>query len=448
MHEVEVAMHPEEIFDAFQLRRNGSQLQVNGQRFYFAGFNNYYLPTFAADPHHQEERTTDVDVVFRDATELGLTVLRTWAFADGPQWNAIQPSLGVLDERVLSEGLDYVVATACSHNIRLVLTLTNYLTAYGGMQTWVQWFHGTNVLDFYKSPAIRKAYKSYMRAILMRRNSITGVLYKDDPTIMAWDLANEPLGPGDDSGQILTAWVKEMADFVKSIDPNHLTMVGTWGHFGKSSPDLLPENPYDLSWRTSNLSNDAGIWSADPICKGEDFVALMADTSIDIGSVHLYPEFMPVCTDDCKVNLDSGPVSIRGTLTDLGYWTLCSTECRVKYIKRWLRVHFEQGQALGKPVIVGEFGSQRPMTMRNAIYEAGSLFWILEAPEHPDWDGYTVYNNGSNFPHDPQPWHFVLLPGEASGQPTTRYLGVDIMNDGWQQTIALISDQVAALLTI
>ncbi len=58
------------------------------------------------------------------------------------------------------------------------------------------------------------------------------------------------------------AWVKEMSDFVKSIDPNHLTMVGTWGYFGQSSPDLLPENPYDLSWRTSNLSNDAGIWSA------------------------------------------------------------------------------------------------------------------------------------------------------------------------------------------
>ncbi|CAL8471249.1 g10791 [Coccomyxa elongata] len=377
---------------------------VNGEPFHFAGFNNYYLPTFAADPHHLEERTTDVDVVFRDASELGLTVLRTWAFADGPQWNAIQPSLGVLDERVLSE---------------------------------VQWFHGRNILDFYKSPAIRKAYKDYVRAILMRQNSITGILYKDDPTIMAWDLANEPLGPGDDSGQILTAWVKEMSDFVKSIDPNHLTMVGTWGYYGRSSPDLLPENPYDLSWRTSNLSNDAGIWSADPICKGEDWAALMTDTSIDIGSVHVYPEFMPVCTDDCKVYLGNGTVSVQGTLTDIGYWTLCSTECRVKYIKRWLRVHFEQGQALGKPVIVGEFGSQRPMAMRNAIYEAGSLFWILEAPEHPDWDGYTVYNNGSNYPHDPEPWHFVLLPGESpSNQPQDT------------STIALIGNQVAALLSV
>ena len=39
----------------------------------------------------------------RQSEQLGLTVLRTWAFADGPQWNSIQPNLGQLDERVLSE---------------------------------------------------------------------------------------------------------------------------------------------------------------------------------------------------------------------------------------------------------------------------------------------------------------------------------------------------------
>ena len=40
-------------------------MQVNGEPFHFAGFNNYYLPTYAADPHFLIERTGDVDVVFR-----------------------------------------------------------------------------------------------------------------------------------------------------------------------------------------------------------------------------------------------------------------------------------------------------------------------------------------------------------------------------------------------
>ena len=50
---------------AFNHKQGSLIWQVNGERFHFAGFNNYYLPTFAADPHHLEERTTDVDVVFR-----------------------------------------------------------------------------------------------------------------------------------------------------------------------------------------------------------------------------------------------------------------------------------------------------------------------------------------------------------------------------------------------
>jgi hypothetical protein len=40
-------------------------------------------------------------------------VLRTWAFADGKQWDSIQPSLGVLDERVLSEVWQHLASTHC-----------------------------------------------------------------------------------------------------------------------------------------------------------------------------------------------------------------------------------------------------------------------------------------------------------------------------------------------
>ena len=42
-----------------------------------------------------------------------------------------------------------------------------------------------------------------MTAIVLRKNTFTGVLYRDDPTILAWDIANEPSNPGDDSGDIL-----------------------------------------------------------------------------------------------------------------------------------------------------------------------------------------------------------------------------------------------------
>jgi mannan endo-1,4-beta-mannosidase len=54
-----------------------------------------------------------------------------------------------------AQGLDYIVAAACTRNIRLVMTLTNYLSAYGGMQTWVQWFNGSNISEFFSNTTIR-----------------------------------------------------------------------------------------------------------------------------------------------------------------------------------------------------------------------------------------------------------------------------------------------------
>ena len=50
---------------------------------------------------------------------------------------------------------------------------------------------------------MQAAYLDFVTAIVLRKNSITGVLYRDEPTILAWDIANEPSNPGDETGDIL-----------------------------------------------------------------------------------------------------------------------------------------------------------------------------------------------------------------------------------------------------
>lgn len=43
----------------------------------------------------------------------------------------------------------------------------------------------------------------FWQTVLTRRNSLTGVEYRDDPTIFAWELINEPRCITDKSGDTL-----------------------------------------------------------------------------------------------------------------------------------------------------------------------------------------------------------------------------------------------------
>lgn len=45
---------------------------------------------------------------------------------------------------------------------------------------------------FFTDPDARRIYKENVKYTVLRRNSINGRTYKDDPTIFSWGLLNEP----------------------------------------------------------------------------------------------------------------------------------------------------------------------------------------------------------------------------------------------------------------
>lgn len=75
--------------------KKGNQFMVNDQPFYINGFNTYWLMVFAVD----QSTRGKVTEVFQQASSVGLSVCRTWAFNDG-QWRALQKSPSVYDEEV------------------------------------------------------------------------------------------------------------------------------------------------------------------------------------------------------------------------------------------------------------------------------------------------------------------------------------------------------------
>jgi mannan endo-1,4-beta-mannosidase len=164
-------------------------------------------------------------------------------------WPPIQPELGQSDERLL-DGLDFLLAEMAQRDMVAVIFLNNYWEWSGGMAQYVSWLDGEPVPNpifaentwdqfmnfsarFYGHAGANAAFRRYVEKLVQRKNRYTGVRYRDDPTIMAWQLANEPRPgrgkPGWRNRETFTSWIGSTADFIRSLDPNHLISIGSEG---------------------------------------------------------------------------------------------------------------------------------------------------------------------------------------------------------------------------
>ncbi|MCL7027116.1 hypothetical protein MKW94_007096 [Papaver nudicaule] len=344
-----------------------TQFLLNGSPFLFNGFNSYWMMHVAAEPTERYK----ISNVFRDASAAGLTVCRTWAFSDGSnQALDLQISPGVYDERVF-QALDFVVSEASNYGIRLILSLVNNYNDYGGRPQYAQWAKGAGVQissddDFYTNPVLKEYYKNHVKKVVTRFNTITKVAYKDDPTIMAWELMNEPRCQADTSGKTVKGWVQEMATYTKSIDNKHLLEIGMEGFYGDSMPEKKQNNPgYQV---------------------GTDFISNHLIKEIDFATIHAYPDIW---------------LSGQNDNAQLGF------------VQKWIWSHWTDSKTiLRKPLVFSEFGksSKDPgytLNARNeymnAVYSsiyndartggtiAGGLVWQIVAEGMESfYDGYEI----------------------------------------------------------
>lgn len=372
----------------------GTRFMLDGSPFYYAGTNCYYL-TFKS----QEA----VDSVFKDAEAMGLKVIRVWGNLDVGVKTGTTDSEGKpvftnnndgpgekdgiyfqyfdkdLGKPVINEGkdglqkLDYALYQAEKHGIKLLITFTNYWDAFGGMGQYIKWaqelgISGLKKDDFYTNETLKGWYKDYVNGLLNHTNPYTGRKLKDEPSVFAWELANEPRCNTDAQckDNILYNWAKEMSEYVKSVDPNHMVALGDEGFYNK------PYGYYN-EYTTSNYA----FYGAE----GVDFEKLMTIDTLDFGTPHLY--------------LDQWGMKHTGTGQD---------------DLLWFKIHGETCAELGKPVILEEFGLTN-RTIRDSEYEqwfevlegnvyetveyAGTNYWMIasyiDGALYPDYDQYTVY---------------------------------------------------------
>jgi mannan endo-1,4-beta-mannosidase len=113
--------------------------------------------------------------------------------------------------------MDLALKLANEQHIRLIIPLINNWPWQGGCEEFAAW-RGKPKNSFWTDPQLIADYEDMVRYVLTRTNSLTGVRYIDDKSVLCWETGNELRGP--------SSWTKTVAAFIKSVDTNHLVMDG------------------------------------------------------------------------------------------------------------------------------------------------------------------------------------------------------------------------------
>jgi mannan endo-1,4-beta-mannosidase len=187
---------------------------------------------------------------------LGINNLRVQACSEGGEElryslkPTLQTKMGVYNEK-LFDGLDFFLNECAKRQITVVLVLNNYWSWTGGMTKYLEWcgagkipYPSDDVPDswslfmkfsdqFYVNDSAMSAFQKHIKVMLNRKNNYSGIIYKNDPTIMAWQLANEPRGgKGPKDREALINWIHATSAFIKTFDKNHLVTTGSEGSVG------------------------------------------------------------------------------------------------------------------------------------------------------------------------------------------------------------------------
>jgi hypothetical protein len=223
------ATGPDPALAAEFVRRDGSKLYLGDRQFRFGGPNIFWLG-YQGDGRLQQfyyPSHYTVEDGLATAAYMGATVVRAHSLgiSTGSPLT-IEPALGEFNQTALSY-VDYAVAAAARHGLRLIIPFTdNYHYYQGGKHDFTDWF-GLTEDAFYTDQRVVDAFVAYVTQLIDHVNVYTGVRLGDDPTIMCWETGNELVNPP-------LAWTQHIAQTIKSLAPNHLVMDGIYGAIPKT----------------------------------------------------------------------------------------------------------------------------------------------------------------------------------------------------------------------
>jgi mannan endo-1,4-beta-mannosidase len=215
--------------DSFVVRRR-SFLSVAGRRFRFGGANIEWLGLAGYgpfDPHGPHLPSHyEIEDAMATAREMGVRVVRSQTMGDSVGCrDCIEPTLGRFNQ-VAFRQIDYALKSARQHGIKVIPTIVGDDARAGGTGCVNLSWRGMSAPDcsivnmprFWTDRKVIHDVERHVTALLNHKNVYTHVAYKNDPTILGWDLLNGGGSP--------TGWTRLLVRHIRTIDRHHLILSG------------------------------------------------------------------------------------------------------------------------------------------------------------------------------------------------------------------------------
>lgn len=317
----------------------GTHFTQKNQAYYVVGSNMWYGGYLGSETAVGDRKRLLKELDSLQA--MGINNLRVLAVSEKSELHSsVHPAttngFGNYDEKLLA-GLDFLLAEMAKRNMTAVLYLNNFWQWSGGMTQYMGWIDGQPVQDpnvtndwegfmaksasFYKSKKAQDEYRKTIKKIVSRTNAITGVPYVNDPTILSWQLANEPR-PGnsktsDKDKEVYKNWVIDTAKYIHGLDKNHMVSSGSEGEMGSvndwklyeavhASPqiDYLTYHMWIRNWSWFDQHKAAETWDAG-LAKGKTYL----NSHIDLANKMQ----KPIVLEEFGLDRDDGAYDPKAT---------------------------------------------------------------------------------------------------------------------------------------
>jgi mannan endo-1,4-beta-mannosidase len=240
----------------------GTHFQRRGMRVNLFGANVAVMH----GPRHRAALESTLDAVRAD----GLSTIRLWAFGEQPSdaqpwardyaFRIGEGADGWVEESFVH--LDRALVLARERGLGVIVVLTNRWPDYGGIAQHAVWsglpverdadrsLAALSLPMFFGDLSGPSTYDAHVERIVTRTNSLSHIAYRDDPTIVAWELINESDVPSARHREALLNWTRESAHHIRALDPNHMISAGHIGYMNATqratwlAVNALPEISY------------------------------------------------------------------------------------------------------------------------------------------------------------------------------------------------------------